>query len=97
MTLSPTGARSDAGATAIWHSGGANGLHGHNTPNGDRVSCVRGADIIARCGAPVRGGLWDYGFIHIARMRSFQICLYMSFAPYIGIFGNRHNFAPCGA
>lgn len=56
VTLSLTGARSDVDATAIWHSGGADGLSEHNTPNGDCVSCVRGADIIARCGAPVRGG-----------------------------------------
>lgn len=47
VTPLPTGARIDAGATAIWYSGGANGLHGHNTPNGDRVSCVHSVGTFA--------------------------------------------------
>ena len=91
------GMRPSADATAILNRGGADRLNEHDTPNGDCVSRVYSVGTFARCGAPVRGGLRGYGFIHIARMRSFQICLYACYSRHIGVFGNRHNFAPRGA
>lgn len=75
-------------------------MNGHNTPNGDCVSCVHGVNTFAAYSVCNGGGLRGYGLRPIKRVynRSRYACMFaMCGISAYAAADSDFNFAPRGA